>query len=234
MSRDITVVKLGAIAWILDAQFYVAQVVVASRWSTPFDLSTRMISDLGNTACGPYPRPTSDIVCSPWHRTMNLSFVVVGITMAAGAMLTVPAFNPGWRRGLAVPLFVAAGVGVMLVGIYTENEATTNHAIGAGINFIAGNLALILFGLAWPRPQSNSWFGAFSVLSGVAGLVATVLFALGRDLGIGLGGMERVAAYTTTTWQIVAGLAILRDSSPSLPQRFSRPSVPHLTDLGHH
>ena len=204
--------RLGALAWLLAAQFYVAQIAVASAWTMPFSLKTRYISDLGNTACGPYPNPSSVSVCSPWHAGMNASFILVGITMAAGAILARSAFKAGWRRNLAVALFVAAGVGVLLVGVFPENENITNHSIGAGINFIGGNMALILFGLAVPSPPHRLQFAWFSITAGVVGLISTVLFVARYDVGLGPGGIERVAAYTTTTWQIVAGLILLRPS----------------------
>ncbi len=202
--------RLGALAWLLAAQFFVAQVAVASAWTMPFSAKTRVISDLGNTACGPYPNASSVIVCSPWHAGMNASFIVVGITMAAGAILARGAFMAGWRRGLAVVLFVAAGVGVVMVGIYPENENITAHVVGAGINFLGGNAALVLFGLSLPPTPARPSFTWFSITVGVVGLVATVLFVSRYDLGLGTGGVERVAAYTTTTWQIVAGLVLLR------------------------
>jgi hypothetical membrane protein len=203
-------VRLGAIAWLLAAQFFVAQVAVASAWTMPFSLKTRVISDLGNTACGPYPNRSSVIVCSPWHTVMNASFIVVGVTMAAGAVLARSAFKTGWQRQLAVALFVAAGAGVLVVGVYPENENITNHVIGAGINFVGGNAALILFGFAVPPSPSRHWFMWFSITAGIIGLVSTVLFVSRYDFGLGPGGIERVAAYTTTTWQIVAGLILLR------------------------
>lgn len=198
-------VRLGALAWILAAQFFAAQVAVASAWTMPFSLRTRFISDLGNTACGPYPNPSSVIVCSPWHAAMNASFIIVDITMAAGAILARDAFTPGWRRSLAVALFVVAGVGVLMVGVYPENENITNHSIGAGVNFIGGNIALILFGLAVPSTPSRPGFVWFSITAGIVGLVSTGLFVSRHDLGFGPGGIERFAAYTTSTWQIVAG-----------------------------
>jgi hypothetical membrane protein len=141
---------------------------------------------------------------------MNASFVIVGITMAAGAILARGAFTAGRRRNLAVALFVAAGVGVVMVGVYPENENITNHSIGAGVNFIGGNAALVLFGLAVPSTPSRSYFAWFSIMAGIVGLVSTVLFVSRHDLGLGPGGIERLAAYTTTSWQIVAGLIVLR------------------------
>jgi hypothetical membrane protein len=141
---------------------------------------------------------------------MNASFICVGITMAAGAILARSAFKAGWRRSLAVALFVAAGVGVLMVGMYPENENITIHSIGAGINFIGGNMALVLFGLAVPSTSPRPQFIWFSITAGILGLTATGLFVARHDLGLGPGGIERLAAYTTTTWQIVAGLIILR------------------------
>jgi hypothetical membrane protein len=203
-------VRLGALAWLLAAQFFVAQVVVASAWTKPFSLKTRYISDLGNTRCGPSRSPASVSVCSPWHAVMNASFIVVGITMAIGAILARRAFKAGWQGSLAVVLFVAAGAGVMMVGIYPENENILSHSTGAGINFIGGNLALILFGMAVPPMPSRSGFMGFSIVSGIVGLVSTFLFVSRHDLGLGLGGIERFAAYTTTIWQIVAGWMLWR------------------------
>jgi hypothetical membrane protein len=203
-------VWLGGLAWLLAAQFFVAQVVVAAAWTVPFSLKSRFISDLGNTACGPYPNPSSVVVCSPWHAAMNASFISVGITMAAGALLTRRAFKAGWRPSLAVALFVAAGVGVLLVGIYPENEHITIHSIGAGINFIGGNIALVLFGLAVPSISWRPSFKWFSITAGILGLTSTGLFIGRYNLGLGPGGIERLAAYTTTIWQIAAGLIILR------------------------
>jgi hypothetical membrane protein len=78
------------------------------------------------------------------------------------------------------------------------------------MNFIGGNMALMLFGLAVPATPSRAQFKWFSVTAGFVGLVTTVLFVSRHDLGLGPGGIERFAAYTTTTWQIVAGLILLR------------------------
>jgi hypothetical protein len=55
------------------------------------------------------------------------------------------------------------------------------------------------------------------------GLVSTALFASGYDLGLGPGGIERFAAYTTTTWQMVAGLVVLRPHG--LPPAASRETI---------
>lgn len=205
----------GAAAWVLAVQFFITQVVVATAWPRPFSLKTDYISDLGNTICGPYPAGSTHIVCSPWHIAMNTSFIVLGVTMSIGAVLTRDAFPRGWVRELAVILFTLAGLGVIAVGIYPENTDNARHVLGAGLNFVAGNIAMIVFGLALAqRPAALRGVMWFSLFAGTLGMTATLLFISGQFLGIGLGGMERVAAYPMTVWQIVAGWALLRGRQP--------------------
>jgi hypothetical membrane protein len=213
MSQLSPTFRSGAIAWVISAQFFITQVVVATAWPRHFSLKTDYISDLGNTFCGPYPAGSAHIVCSPWHLAMNLSFMVLGVTMIIGAVLTRGAFPSGWVRELAVLLFSLAGIGVFIVGVYPENTDNARHVLGAGLNFVSGNIALIVFGLALAQRPTYGGLTKFSIFSGALGMLATLLFVSGNYLGIGLGGMERVAAYPMTVWQIVAGIAFLRGES---------------------
>ena len=211
MDRDpIRSARVGLGAWVLAAQFFVAQLVVASAWPRPFSLMSDYISDLGNTACANYPAGVDHLVCSPWHAVMNASFLTLGVTMIVGAVLARTAFPPGWVRTLAMVLFVLAGLGVMLVGIYPENTDNARHVLGAGLNFVAGNIAMIVYGLAMAQRPGRRGLVTFSIVAGTTGLVATLLLVTGQYLGIGVGGMERVAAYPMTVWQIVVGAALLR------------------------
>lgn len=200
--------RLGALAWFSAVQFFIAQVVVALAWFRPYSLKHDYISNLGDTSCGPDAVAAVAGVCSPRHALMNASFIAIGITMALGGLLAREAFVPGWRRALAVGFFCLAGAGVVLVGANPENQWTEAHAFGAGLNFLFGNVALVLFGLA--LPASRRALSRLSVVSGVVGLAGTVLFVAGIYLGLGVGGMERVAAYPMSTWQVMAGIALWR------------------------
>lgn len=214
MPRQPTAVRAGAIAWVIAAQFFITQVVVATAWTRVFSLRFDYISDLGNTVCGAYPAGGDRVVCSPWHLAMNTSFMVLGVTMILGALLTRDAFPPGWVRALASLLFSLAGIGVFVVGIYPENTDNARHVLGAGLNFTAGNIAMVVYGLALAhRPGLHPALQRFSLFMGALGFVGTLLFVSGHYLGIGLGGMERVAAYPMTVWQIVAGVVLLRGAS---------------------
>jgi hypothetical membrane protein len=182
---------------------------VAAQWPTPFSLTDDVISALGNTTpCRESAAAAS--ACSPWHALMNASFIVIGVTMSAGALLTRAVFTPGRARAVAVVLFLVGGVGVVLVGAYPENESELLHGAGAAANLFGANVALILFGLALPRRSGRTVLGVVSIALGVLGLMAACLFVIGEYQGLGVGGMERVAIYPITIWQIAAGLSLMR------------------------
>src|ERR1700737_1918360 len=90
--------RLGAVCWLLTGEYFVARPIVAAAWPRPYSYLHNYISDLGNTACGPfaYSQTTSVYVCSPLHPLMNASFVVVGLLTVAGAVLTWRAWPRRW------------------------------------------------------------------------------------------------------------------------------------------
>lgn len=206
-------VWLGAGVWILAVQFFIAQIVVQSAWTTPFSLTQNFISDLGNTTCGPYPLDSQMYVCSPWHAWMNGSFILLGLIILIGAALLGKAFPPGITRAAGLLLLALAGAGIIAVGIFPEDVNIGYHRIGAAAHFILGNLSMIAMGIALGRARRHSGLAVYSVISGIVGLLATALFISDHNLGIGTGGMERVAAYPLPLWLIVAGIAFLRNPS---------------------
>ena len=139
---------------------------------------------------------------------MNASFITIGATMSIGAWLARRRFRPGWTRETAVLLFTLAGIGVVMVGTFPENVHGARHILGAGITFLCGNAALVLFGVAFPSRASVTPFKVFSMLAGLAGLAGACLFASGVSLGLSDGGMEGVATYPIAIWQIVAGVRL--------------------------
>lgn len=195
--------RLGSIVWILAVQFFVAQIVVQWAWTTPFSLAHNFISDLGNTACGQYG---NNYVCSPWHALMNLSFGALGLTILLGANLIRSGFPAGNLRTAGLTLLSLAGIGIILVGIYPENGNLPMHKVGAAGHFVIGNLSMILLGFGLMRGNRRQGLAAYSITSGLIGLAATALFISDKFLGLGIGGMERVAAYPLPLWLIVTGI----------------------------
>ena len=203
----------GALIWTLAIQFFIAQAIVQAAWTTPFSLSANYISDLGNTSCGPYPIDSNMYVCSPWHAWMNASFIVQGVIILAGIALISGAFPAGRARTIGMALLALAGPGSILVGLFPENVNITPHTIGAAAHFVSGNLGIAVLGTALAATRRR--LALFSLASGLVGLLATALFISGNYLSLGIGGMERVAAYPLPLWLIVAGAVMLRRSVPN-------------------
>jgi len=208
--RDLRAFQLGTIAWIASAQFFLAQLLVQWAWTTPFSLTRNYISDLGNTACGPFPANSGMYVCSPWHAVMNASFVAIGVTVVVGAALVRNTFRHArpWRWGLA--LVALGGFGFVLVGLFPENVNFPPHRLGATLQFVSGNLGQVVIGTSMLGTRHGRRWAGYSIASGVVGLLATALFASGHYLGTGIGGMERLAAYPLPLWTIVMGIALRR------------------------
>jgi hypothetical membrane protein len=195
---------------VLAIEFFIAQAIVQAAWTTPFSLTTNYISDLGNTTCGPYPVGSSMYVCSPWHAGMNAAFISLGVIILLGIALTWRAFPPGRTRTVGLVLLALAGPGEILVGLFPENVNITPHTIGAAAHFVSGNLGIVVLGMAIAATRRQIPLAIFSIIAGSAGLLATALFISGNYLGIGIGGMERVAAYPLPLWLIVVGVVLLK------------------------
>ncbi|MEP6787770.1 MAG: DUF998 domain-containing protein [Acidobacteriota bacterium] len=208
-SADLRILT-GGLVWMCAIQFFVAQVVAQVAWSTPFSLATNFISDLGNTACANYPLGGSVYVCSPMHAVMNMSFSLQGVIILVGLLLIHPLMTKSAAKIVTVILFVLTGLGMLGVGIFPENENNTWHVYSAAVQFVTGNVALIIVGVTNIFPGAKRSYLMISILMGSCGLVATCLFPSGIYLGIGVGGMERVAAYTFPIWLIGTGGVILK------------------------
>lgn len=192
---------LGPLVWVLSIQYFAMQIRVAAAWQMGYNWSTNLISDLGNTACGPY---IDRYVCSPDHVFMNASFILLGLTMAVGSLLIYTEFSGRRSSFTGFLLMGLAGVGTMLVGIFPENTIGTLHLLGAFMAFGLGNLSLVILSLALKRVRQS--FRLYTFLSGVLTLTAFGLFLFHIDLGLGRGGMERLVSYPQTLWLILFGL----------------------------
>lgn len=199
----------GAVAWILSLQFFVAQGVVQSAWTTPFSLAHNMISDLGRETCGVLSRaPGIDVACSPWHALMNASIILNGVLIPLGVLLTRSWWPKRRTMTIALAMIALTGPGHLLVGVFPSDTGTLGHMIGAGSILALGNPGMVVAGLAaWRERRVNA---IVSLLLGVAGVIGTLLFLYMIDLGIGLGGMERVAFYPLTLWCGFQGISIIR------------------------
>jgi hypothetical membrane protein len=202
---------MGAVAWILALQFFVVQGIVQAAWTTPFSLAHNMISDLARVTCGPLLRaPGIEVACSPWHALMNASIALNGVLIPLGVVLTRSWWptNRWLRTGLTMIALTAPGH--FLVALFPSDTAPLGHLIGAGSILVLGNPGMVIAGMAlWLERRGQA---VASLLLGLTGIVGTLLFLYLVDVGIGLGGMERVAFYPLTLWCGYQGIAIARES----------------------
>jgi hypothetical membrane protein len=206
-------IVFGGVIWILATlQYGLAQIVVASAWHhPPYSWLTNYISDLGNAACGRFavPRGTPAYVCSPLHATMNASFIVTGVLTMAGAVLLHRMWPHRRRTSTALVLWIIAGLGKIAVGLVPENTNFDLHLLAA-FNIPVGCVAILLLSLSI-RGRSPSVAAAGIALATV-GLVGTVLSTAGQFggsflyLGLGAGGMERIADYPGSIWVLLIGV----------------------------
>lgn len=192
---------IGPLVWVLSVQYFVVQLVAAAAWDSGYSWRFNVISDLGNSACGQY---AGRYVCSPDHILMNVSFIMLGLTMALGSLLIYQEFKESRLSLIGFSLMALAGFGTFLVGLFPENTIKFMHGLGAFFALFIGNVSLVVLALALSRVRRG--FRAYTFMSGVISITAFMLFAADIYLGLGQGGMERVVSYPQTLWLILFGI----------------------------
>lgn len=198
---------LGALLYLLAAEYFILELVAAAAWSEPaYSWTGNYISDLGVTSCSPS-------VCSPQHALMNTGLVILGGVISLGSWLLRDRLFQGWIGRSALALMLLSGLGDVLVGTFpgsvevAAEGSNSMHVLGAALAIVGGNAGILLCGLALDR--RHRWLAGYCVISGAVGLGALALFVLGVDLGLGAGGIERLAADPVVIWMIVVGASIL-------------------------
>jgi hypothetical membrane protein len=190
---------------VLTLVFFGGQIVAQLAWPS-FSLLDNHVSDLGNTACGPWL--AHDSICSPLHAVMNAALVASGALMLAGVYLTRHAWPRRRLSAWGLGFLAVAGLCTIVVGLNPENESLRLHMVGA-LNIPAANIALVLMGLAcWGYRR---WIAVLSLVLGLIGwlgLPVGVLLLVYSGHGGGLA--ERLALYPIFIWTAVLGIAFLR------------------------
>lgn len=198
----------SAWCWIAAAPFFLAANAIAGLpWSPRYSWATGNISDLGNATCGLWDTTRPRYVCSPWHGFMNTAILLTAVLLAVGAVSLL-------RGRLARVLLLLTALGYALVGLYPADVNENAHFFGALLILGVGNIALIVAAFAVPpRLSGRTWLRDWTlVMAGIA-VVGTVLFFGRQGLGIGVGGMERVAVFPLLMWASVVGLQTLVSSA---------------------
>ena len=150
----------------------------------------------GYSASGNY---ISDLGVGPSAAVFNLSVFLLGLMSLVGTHFFQRAF--GEFKVLTV-LLVLAAFGAMGVGVFTEAFGSI-HAVASLIVFLFGGLSAIFSAICSYVHRVRLLGKPFSVTAmilGVMSLAALVLLAVRIDLGLGMGGIERMIAYPILMW----------------------------------
>ncbi|MCX5384953.1 DUF998 domain-containing protein [Streptomyces sp. NBC_00083] len=209
-------VRTGYAAWIVGvAQFFVVHGIAQSAWARPYSWARNNISDLTNAHCAVRSDPNPRYICSPEHGLMSGAFVALGVLLVVGAALTG---GPLWRASRSAAaarlLLVTAGVGYVLAGVVPADVDRGRHVLGALLVMAAGNIGLVVAGsgLGDHVPAPLRWGTG---LLGAAALTATGLCFSRHYLMLGMGGMERAAAFPLLLWASAAGVLGIAASRPA-------------------
>lgn len=205
---DSPLVRLGAWTLILGVvQFFVFHLVVQFAWPEPYSWAHNNISDLGAVGCGPW-EGDGRYVCSPLHAWMNASFVIQGVLLVTGLILTRPLWRSFLTTTSRVFIFLA-GLGWILAGVAPADVNEGLHVLAAFLIFFCGNIGL-LYAQRSGRGEETRTVRAYSLSLGTIGLVATALFMGEVWFVFGMGGMERLAVFPLQVWTVLTGTFLLR------------------------
>ncbi|MFI9806037.1 DUF998 domain-containing protein [Streptomyces sp. NPDC052301] len=197
--------RIGYSVWIAGVvQFFVIHVIVESAWARPYSWARNNISDLGNAHCAMQQHPEPRYVCSPEHGLMNTSFVVLGTLLVVGAALTGPMWRRGATAAVARILLAGAGLGFVLAGLAPADVHENQHVLGALLIMGTGNVGLLLAGIGLSDDSPGPVRRVTSLL-GITAIVGLGLFLSRHYLGLGMGGMERVAVFPLLVWALAVG-----------------------------
>lgn len=162
-------------------------IIIAEALYSGYSTSLNYISDLG---IGP----------SAW--IFNSAVFMLGVLVIGSVYFMWKTFN----SKLFKIVLALSGVGALGVGVFTENILPVHAAFSIMLFASAGISAIVSFKVV------KSWVSYISAVLGIIALVALVLMVSGNDLGLGIGGMERMIAYPTLLWMIGFGARLIGES----------------------
>ncbi|MEH1165841.1 DUF998 domain-containing protein [Micromonospora sp. CPCC 205539] len=201
--------RIGALCWVTAVPlFLVASLVTGLGWRHPsYSWAAHNISDLGNVHCGIWDTTRPRYVCSPWHSLMNSAMLATAVLLAVGLLLTWRLLGRGGVVRSAQTLLLLATCGYALAAVYPADVDENLHVLGAFLIMGLGNLGLLIAGFAPDATLLGRW-RRLTLAAGLTALAGTALFFAQQGMGIGVGGMERVAMLPFPIWACCLGVLL--------------------------
>ncbi|GGF99130.1 hypothetical protein GCM10007304_11260 [Rhodococcoides trifolii] len=178
--------------------YILVEVALSFTTSSPYSLLDNTISDLGATTCTDITYAYGPVaVCSPLHAVMNGAFVVSGIALIVGALLSRRSWPERRSSTVALWLIAVGGVSSVATGLVPLDVDLELHVLVSAPSFIALQLAMFaaaraFTGFGWI--STSAWIiGAVTVASSVA------FFTLSGSEDFG-GLLERLALWPVFLW----------------------------------
>ena len=204
--------RVGPILWLLCFQFPLVEYLVSLGTTFPYSRTDNYISDLGSVHCAVLTSgftAAAHRVCSPFHNWLNASFVLEGTLAGAGAFFMRKLLPTIKLMRFSLILLYITGVGFAMAGFAPNDVNLPVHYTGAVFALLGGGMGMVLFGAATFTESSTFGLALLTLASGILSLTGTVLLSSGMTLGIGVGGMERIAAYPYLVWLTLTGMYYL-------------------------
>jgi hypothetical membrane protein len=206
-------VILGAVGWTLSIVFFIGQALAETASTRPYGLATNFISDLGNTACGPFSDGGYHAnVCSPLHGLMDGTFIVVGLLQIIGAITTRQAWPRRRLTTFGLTLLAIAGGCLIVIGFTPENINPFLHGEAALLGLDCLNVAMILLGLG--VVSASRGLGITALAAGIVGIAGRVVFQFSL-MGVPVGIAERIADFPATAMVVLLGAFLLWSANPA-------------------
>ncbi|WP_158607906.1 hypothetical protein [Nocardia panacis] len=166
-------------------QVFVVEFLVAGSWHGHYGYAADALGELGVPFCGEH----GDESCTATAYLMNISFALLGAAFVFGAARQ-------WSRTRAISwpaCYAAAGVGMMLAALAHVDRHWQAHTLGIATFCACANFATL--GTVTDDLRLGVTRRALAGLLSLLGLTAFLLSVSGWTLGLGHGGIERVACY---------------------------------------
>ncbi|MGC2941901.1 MULTISPECIES: DUF998 domain-containing protein [unclassified Brevibacterium] len=191
------------------AVFFIGQLAAQFGWTTGYSWAHNNISDLGHVTCADFE---GRYICSPWHAVYNSGAVITSGLLVPGLSLMWHLWGSGVRAAAARIALTIACCGYAVAGLTPPDIALGPHLIAVLLLMPIANIGLLLTA-AVPRRSVLGDLRWTALSIGLLALVGTVLHLGGPWLGLGRGGMERVAGFAPLLFLVIAALHVLRARS---------------------